>query len=225
VPLPLVLQSRGQPHRPTSGQGEHHQPTGNGRWPRPSTSQSGGPRSAGSPVGGGEQPPWRRGCLSPIAPQSTGSAANPWHPTRDFAMRVLDGLPDGDRLCHGDYHPGNVLLTANRTRVIDQAGAASARARRRFGPGGMVVDEPVGSATAASFFASRRSAWHCSSGSASACTTSRRPGHRSVRRRGAEPGHPAEHRVRAAQRDRGLRRHRPACGRQAQLGAFSRCSA
>lgn len=43
---------------------------------------------------------------------------------RDFALRVLDGLPDGDRLCHGDYHPGNVLLTADRVAVIDWAGAA-----------------------------------------------------------------------------------------------------
>jgi hypothetical protein len=43
---------------------------------------------------------------------------------RDFAMRVLDGLPDGDRLCHGDYHPGNVLLAADQTAVIDWAGAA-----------------------------------------------------------------------------------------------------
>jgi hypothetical protein len=38
---------------------------------------------------------------------------------RDFAQRTLDRLPDGDRLCHGDYHPGNVLLTADRTAVID----------------------------------------------------------------------------------------------------------
>ncbi len=43
---------------------------------------------------------------------------------RDFATRVLDGLPDGDRLCHGDYHPGNVLVAADRTAVIDWAGAA-----------------------------------------------------------------------------------------------------
>lgn len=40
---------------------------------------------------------------------------------RTFATRVLDGLPDGDRLCHGDYHPGNVLLAADRTAVIDWA--------------------------------------------------------------------------------------------------------
>jgi streptomycin 6-kinase len=38
---------------------------------------------------------------------------------RGFAMRTLDGLPDGDRLCHGDYHPGNVLLAGDRTAVID----------------------------------------------------------------------------------------------------------
>jgi hypothetical protein len=43
---------------------------------------------------------------------------------RSFAMRVLDGLPDGDRVCHGDYHPGNVLFVADRTAVIDWAGAA-----------------------------------------------------------------------------------------------------
>lgn len=40
-------------------------------------------------------------------------------PLTDFALRILDGLPDGDRLCHGDYHPGNVLIADSRTAVID----------------------------------------------------------------------------------------------------------
>ena len=44
-------------------------------------------------------------------------------PLRAFVMRVLDGLPAGDRLCHGDYHPGNLLTAADRTTVIDWAGA------------------------------------------------------------------------------------------------------
>jgi Ser/Thr protein kinase RdoA (MazF antagonist) len=42
---------------------------------------------------------------------------------RAFALRVLDGLPTGDRLCHGDFHPGNVLVAADRVGVIDWANA------------------------------------------------------------------------------------------------------
>jgi aminoglycoside phosphotransferase (APT) family kinase protein len=42
---------------------------------------------------------------------------------RDFALRVLDQLPAGDRLCHGDLHPGNVLVGNGRTSVIDWSGA------------------------------------------------------------------------------------------------------
>jgi Ser/Thr protein kinase RdoA (MazF antagonist) len=45
-------------------------------------------------------------------------------PLREHALRVLDRLPDGDRLCHGDYHPGNVLVAAGRVGVIDRANAA-----------------------------------------------------------------------------------------------------
>lgn len=32
---------------------------------------------------------------------------------------VIAALPDGDRLCHGDFHPDNVLLTTTGPRVID----------------------------------------------------------------------------------------------------------
>jgi aminoglycoside phosphotransferase (APT) family kinase protein len=45
-------------------------------------------------------------------------------PLRALAFRVLDGLPSGDRLCHGDFHPGNVLVAADRVGVIDWANAA-----------------------------------------------------------------------------------------------------
>lgn len=37
----------------------------------------------------------------------------------DFALKKLDALPDGDRLCHGDFHPGNVLLGRDGPAVID----------------------------------------------------------------------------------------------------------
>jgi aminoglycoside phosphotransferase (APT) family kinase protein len=38
---------------------------------------------------------------------------------RTGALEALDGLPDGDRACHGDFHPDNVLLTANGPVVLD----------------------------------------------------------------------------------------------------------
>jgi aminoglycoside phosphotransferase (APT) family kinase protein len=40
------------------------------------------------------------------------------------ACERLAELPDGDRICHGDYHPANVLLTTDGPRVIDWAGAS-----------------------------------------------------------------------------------------------------
>jgi Ser/Thr protein kinase RdoA (MazF antagonist) len=42
---------------------------------------------------------------------------------RDFVQRVLDRLPSGDRLCHGDLHPGNVLVADDRVGVIDWGNA------------------------------------------------------------------------------------------------------
>jgi uncharacterized protein (TIGR02172 family) len=38
---------------------------------------------------------------------------------RNKALTLLDALPDGRQLCHGDYHPGNVILTKDGPIVID----------------------------------------------------------------------------------------------------------
>ena len=38
---------------------------------------------------------------------------------REFALRVLHTLPAGDRLCHGDLHPGNTMVTADGVSIID----------------------------------------------------------------------------------------------------------
>jgi aminoglycoside phosphotransferase (APT) family kinase protein len=43
---------------------------------------------------------------------------------RQRALQMLERLPDGDRLCHGDFHPDNVLLTARGPLVIDWMTAA-----------------------------------------------------------------------------------------------------
>jgi len=36
-----------------------------------------------------------------------------------FALEVLAQLPDGDRLCHGDFHPGQLLMDGDTPVTID----------------------------------------------------------------------------------------------------------
>lgn len=43
---------------------------------------------------------------------------------RQAALAALDSLPDGGTLCHGDFHPGNILHHAGRHVVIDWANAS-----------------------------------------------------------------------------------------------------
>lgn len=38
---------------------------------------------------------------------------------RQQALAVLAQLPAGDKLCHGDFHPGNILLTEHGEVIID----------------------------------------------------------------------------------------------------------
>ncbi|HEY4396060.1 MAG TPA: aminoglycoside phosphotransferase family protein [Acidimicrobiia bacterium] len=42
----------------------------------------------------------------------------------DFALKRLEALPDGDRICHGDFHPGNLLSGPDGPAVIDWTDAA-----------------------------------------------------------------------------------------------------
>jgi aminoglycoside phosphotransferase (APT) family kinase protein len=43
---------------------------------------------------------------------------------RSWTLSILDGLPDGDRLCHGDMHLGNILGGFDAPMVIDWTDAA-----------------------------------------------------------------------------------------------------
>jgi Ser/Thr protein kinase RdoA (MazF antagonist) len=38
---------------------------------------------------------------------------------RQRVLAALAEMPDGDRLCHGDFHPWNVIVSGTRTTVID----------------------------------------------------------------------------------------------------------
>jgi Ser/Thr protein kinase RdoA (MazF antagonist) len=46
------------------------------------------------------------------------AAALPGH-LQSKALAALEAMPDGDRLCHGDFHPGNILLTPQGEIIID----------------------------------------------------------------------------------------------------------
>lgn len=38
---------------------------------------------------------------------------------QEAALQMLDILSNGDTLCHGDFHPGNILISNGHTTVID----------------------------------------------------------------------------------------------------------
>jgi uncharacterized protein (TIGR02172 family) len=43
---------------------------------------------------------------------------------RQRVLTALAEMPDGDRLCHGDFHPWNVIVSGDRATVIDWIDAA-----------------------------------------------------------------------------------------------------
>lgn len=42
---------------------------------------------------------------------------------KDFIMNILAELPRGNDICHGDFHPGNIMIAGNQYFVIDWFGA------------------------------------------------------------------------------------------------------
>lgn len=44
--------------------------------------------------------------------------------TKQRILEVLKGLPEGDALCHGDFHPGNIICNGGKYYIIDWVGAS-----------------------------------------------------------------------------------------------------
>jgi len=68
---------------------------------------------------------------------------------RQAALDALEQLPDDEKLCHGDFHPGNILLTDRGPVIIDWMDASRgnplmdvARSTLLFGGGPLPVDIP-----------------------------------------------------------------------------------
>jgi aminoglycoside phosphotransferase (APT) family kinase protein len=59
-----------------------------------------------------------RGARAAGARRIEGEASIP-EPLRATALAELVRLPDGDALCHGDFHPDNILLCPEGPAVID----------------------------------------------------------------------------------------------------------
>ncbi len=51
--------------------------------------------------------------------RSIGAAAGLAPAVREAALRAAGELPEDSRLCHGDFHPGNIILSARGPVVID----------------------------------------------------------------------------------------------------------
>ena len=44
--------------------------------------------------------------------------------SKERILKMLHELPDGDTLCHGDFHPGNILYANGKSYLIDWVGAS-----------------------------------------------------------------------------------------------------
>jgi aminoglycoside phosphotransferase (APT) family kinase protein len=62
--------------------------------------------------------------LRTLLNQQISSSAALSEELRSFALEELSRLPDGDRICHGDFHPGNMLLGPDGPLVVDWTAAS-----------------------------------------------------------------------------------------------------
>lgn len=44
---------------------------------------------------------------------------------KSFVLKLLSELPKGNSICHGDFHPGNIIISNNKFYTIDWFGATS----------------------------------------------------------------------------------------------------
>jgi aminoglycoside phosphotransferase (APT) family kinase protein len=63
--------------------------------------------------------------LRSYAQQRIDRAAGPSDAVRSAAVERLNALPDGARLCHGDFHPDNVVITPGGPVVLDWMNATA----------------------------------------------------------------------------------------------------
>ena len=63
--------------------------------------------------------------LSPVRESHRQAISDSGAPAEftDAALKSLDRLPDGDRLLHGDFHPGNIMLGDQGPVIIDWTNA------------------------------------------------------------------------------------------------------
>jgi Ser/Thr protein kinase RdoA (MazF antagonist) len=56
-------------------------------------------------------------------------------------LTLIERLPPGDGMCHGDLHPGNVIMTADSPRLVDWTGTIRAAAALDFGVSHFILSE------------------------------------------------------------------------------------